>query len=133
MSPFLLIGPSYRRNGSRHYPIIAFKIRGWCREAAGRRAQRNRGHYLLHTKVEYEGYPLNPHRPAAIQVDEASRSVIQRSRAQKLPHLPERRMRLIHLRILQVHLNIVERGFSGSDLGNLIPAIVLLPPAIQKT
>jgi hypothetical protein len=33
--------------------------------------------------------------------------------------------------MLQVDLNIEERDFPGFDLGNLIPTIVLLPPAIQ--
>src|SRR4026207_695022 len=40
-------------------------------------------------------------------------------------------MRLVQLRILQIDLNIVERSFPGFDLDNLIPTIVLLPPAIE--
>src|SRR5262245_41337235 len=55
----------------------------------------------------------------------------ERSRAKKLPHLPEGRVRLLNFRILQVDLNIIERGIANSDLGHLIPAIVFLSPAIQ--
>lgn len=40
-------------------------------------------------------------------------------------------MWLVDLRILQVYLNIVERSFPGSDLANLIPAIIFLSPAIE--
>ena len=63
--------------------------------------------------------------------DDVSRSSRLGSRAKKLPHLPERWVRLVQFRMLQVNLNIIERGFTSSDLGNLIPTIVLLPPAIQ--
>ena len=61
----------------------------------------------------------------------ASRSFGQRNRAEKPPHLPERRVRLVQFRMLQVNLNIIERDFTDSDLGHLIPTIVLLPPAVQ--
>ena len=37
----------------------------------------------------------------------------------------------MQFRMLQVNLNSIERGFTNSDLGHLIPTIVLLTPAIQ--
>lgn len=58
-------------------------------------------------------------------------SVVQGNVPKKLPHFPERWVRLGQFRMLQVDLNAVVRDCPTSDLGDRVPTFVLLPPAIS--
>lgn len=57
-------------------------------------------------------------------------SVIRRNGSVQFPHFPEREGRLVKFRMFQVDLNVIKRELITFDLGDLIPTIVLMPPAI---
>jgi hypothetical protein len=57
-------------------------------------------------------------------------SVIEGNVSKKLPHIPDRWVRLGQVRMLQVNLRVVGRDFTSSDLGDRVPTFVLLFPAI---